>query len=729
MHRMRSFHTLAVLLPALAAAAPAAHAQAAVPSASSKLEYPPAARDSTADTYFGARVPAPYQWMEDLDSPAVQQWVEAENKLTFSYLEKIPIRSWIKDRLTTLWNYAREGTPEMVAGGRIFFSKNSGLQNQSVVYVQDSLKTVARELLDPNLLSPDGSVALLGSQPSPGGLYLAYNLSQCGSDWLTIHVREVATGKDLPDAIRWVKFSGVAWTEDGKGFFYSRYPEPPSGKAISEQVIGQKLYYHRLGTKQSADALIYARPDLPEWLIGGSVTEDGRYLFVYLQNGTAPQNQLFYLDLGDPLKPSLSGTPKPLYTKNDAEYSVVGHAGKTLFIQTTLDAPKRRIVAASLDQPDPAHWRVLVPEGEGVIQGAAMAGGRILVDYQVVAKSRLALFSTEGKAQGELGLPTLGSVSGISARNDSDTVYYGFTSFLYPESVYRHDLQHATTDVFFKPEVRFDPSPYDLKQVFYPSKDGTQIPMFIVAQRGVKLEGNHPAILYGYGGFDITITPRFNPMLPVWLELGGVYAVANLRGGGTYGEKWHEAGMLGRKQNVFDDFAWGAKYLIARKFTSSRRLGIQGYSNGGLLVGASITQHPELFGAAYAGAGVLDMLRYQRFSGGALWAPEYGTSDNEKAFHWLYAYSPLANVKPGTCYPPTIITTADHDDRVVPSHSYKFAAALQHDQGCANPVLIRVETKTSHGYMPTDKRIAQAADVWAFEAYNLGIINPPASGR
>jgi prolyl oligopeptidase len=724
---MRSFPTLTTVLAALAAGLPAPNAQSAEPSRSSELKYPPAHRDATVDTYFGTQVPAPYQWMENLDSPAVQQWVAAENTLTFSYLDKLPVRGWIKNRLTTLWNYPREGTPELVESGRIFFSTNSGLQNQSVVYVQDSPAATPRKLLDPNTLSADGSVAVLGDRPSPRGIYLAYNLSQGGSDWLTIRVRDVASGKDLPDTIRWVKFSGVSWTEDGQGFFYSRYPEPPAGKAISQRVTDQKLYYHRLGTEQSADPLIYARPDLPEWLIDGSVTEDGRYLFVYLENGTAPRNELFCLDLGDPLKPSVTGAPKPLYTKNDAEYAVVGHAGKTLFIRTTLDAPRRRIVAASLDEPDPAHWRVLVPEGEGVLQGAAMAGGRILVDYQMVAKSRLALFSTDGKPEGEIALPTLGSVSGLSARNDSQTLYYGFTSFLYPESVYRHDLQQGASQVFFKPEVRFDPSPYDLKQTFYPSKDGTKIPMFIVAKRDVKLDGNNPTILYGYGGFDITVTPRFNPMLPVWLELGGVYASANLRGGGTYGEAWHEAGMLGRKQNVFDDFAWGAKYLIAQRYTSSRRLGIQGYSNGGLLVGASITQHPELFGTAYAGAGVLDMLRYQKFSGGALWAPEYGTDDDEAAFRWLYAYSPLANLKPGTCYPPTIITTADHDDRVVPSHSYKFAAALQHDQGCANPVLIRVETKTSHGYMPTDKRIAQTADIWAFQAHNLGIVKPPSA--
>ncbi len=692
-----------------------------------RLAYPTAHRDATVDSYFGTKVPAPYQWMEHLDSPAVQAWVQAENRLTFACLEKMPIRNWITERLTRLWDYARLSTPDLVEGGRIFFSKNSGLQNQAVVYVQNSAASAPRELLDPNQLSADGSLALLGYQPSPRGDLLAYNLSQGGSDWRTIRVRDVSTGQDLPDTVRWVKFSGIAWTEDGKGFFYSRYPEPPAGQAISQQVTHQKLYYHRLGTEQSADVLIYARPDLPEWMVGGSVTEDGRYLFVYLKNGTAPENELFYLDLRDPMKPLISAAIQPLYTKNDAEYSVVGHQGRTVFLKTTLDAPKGRIVAASLDQPDPGHWRLVVPEGEGVIRFAAMAGGRILVNHQVVAKSRLALFSTDGKPEGDLRLPAMGSVRGVSCRNDSTTIYYGFTSFLYPHSIYRHDLETSTTEAFFKPAVDFYPSPYDLKQVFYTSKDGTRIPMFIVAKKGMQRDGTHPTILYGYGGFDITVTPSFNPMLPIWLELGGVYAVANLRGGGAYGEKWHDAGRLGLKQNVFDDFAWAAKYLIAEKITTSPHLGIQGYSNGGLLVGASITQHPDLFGAAYAGAGVLDMLRYQKFSGGALWAPEYGSSDRAEAFQWLYTYSPLANLKPGTCYPPTIITTADHDDRVVPSHSYKFAAALQHAQDCDQPILLRVETKTSHGYMPTTKRIAQTADIWAFQAYHLGIHQPPAS--
>ncbi len=723
---MRRARTAAVALLAFAGAAAAAYPQAA-PTAKTRLSYPAAHRDATVDTYFGTKVAAAYQWMEDLGSPALKQWVAAENALTSSYLEKVPVRSWIQRRLGQLWDYAKVSTPEQVAGGRIFFGRNSGLQNQSVVYVADSATATPHELLDPNALSPDGSIALLGYQASPRGANLAYELSRGGSDWVTIHVRDVASGKDLPDTIRWVKFSGAAWTEDGKGFFYSRYPEAPAGKAISQRVVDQTLYYHRLGTDQSADALIYARPDLPEWVINGTVSQDGRYLFVYLRNGTASQNELFYVDLGDPLKPEVGGKVTPLYTKNDAAYAVAGHEGKTLFLRTTLGAPKGRIVATALDDPEPAHWRVVVPEGDGVIRGAAMAGGKVLVSLQVAATSRLALYSTAGKPEGELALPGLGSVAGLSARNDSNTVYYGFTSYLMPASVYAYDLESGKTGTFFKPEVAFDPSPYEEKQVFYPSKDGTRIPMFIVAKKGVKLDGSNPTILYAYGGFDITITPGFTPWLPAWLELGGVYAVANLRGGGEYGEAWHQAGMLGRKQNVFDDFAFAAKYLIAEKYTTSRRLGIMGYSNGGLLVGASITQNPALFGAAYAGAGVMDMLRYQRFSGGALWAPEYGTSNDEKAFRWLLAYSPLANVKKGTCYPPTIITTADHDDRVVPSHSYQFAAELQHAQGCANPVLIRVETKTSHGYMPTDKRIAQTADIDAFMAYNLGVVAPPAA--
>ncbi len=728
-HRDRLPFVAAAFLALAAASAPGQTGAAAAPQ---RLAYPQARRDETADLHFGNRVPDPYRWMEDLDSPAVKEWVDAENKLTSSYLEKIPVRAWIRERLTRLWNYPKVSTPAQVAGGRIFFRKNTGLQNQSVLYVQDGPDAAPRELLDPNALSPDGSIAMLEYQPSPHGDHVAYDLSQGGSDWVTLRVRDVARNKDLADKIEWVKFSDVAWTADGRGFFYSRFPTPPKGKAISQQVSNHKLYYHRLGTPQSADRPIYARPDLPQWIITGDTTEDGRYLFLVLNNGSASQNELFYVDLGDPQKPNLAARPKPLFTRNDAIYAPIGHEGDTVFVQTTLGAPKGRVVAVRLADPDPAHWRVVVPEGDGVLDSSFLAHGRLLVHRLVLAKSQLALYATDGTAQGSLQFPTLGSVFGVSTRNDSTVVYYGFTSFLYPTAIYRYDLETGTTATFFRPDVDFDPSAYETKQVFYPSKDGTQVPMFLVARKGVALDGSHPTVLYGYGGFDITISPSFDPMLPVWLELGGVYAVASLRGGAEQGEKWHEAGKLGRKQTVFDDFAWAAKFLISEKYTSARHLGIEGYSNGGLLVGASITQHPDLFGSAYAGAGVMDMLRYQKFSGGDLWVPEYGSADEPQAFRWLSGYSPLQNLKKGVCYPPTIVTTADHDDRVVPSHSYKFAAELQRDQGCANPVVIRVETKTSHGYMPTDKRIAQTADIWAFQADNLGIheapAQPPAAG-
>ncbi|MGH8183043.1 MAG: prolyl oligopeptidase family serine peptidase [Rhodanobacteraceae bacterium] len=695
------------------------------PASPATIEYPVAHRDDTVDTYFGTKVPAPYQWMENLTSPQLHQWVDAENKLTNDYLAKIPVRGWIDHRLTELWNYAKEGTPYQLQNGTLFFRRNSGLQNQSVVYVQ-AQGTKPRVLLDPNKLSPDGSIALAGDVPSPDGKYLAYALSNGGSDWETIHVMGVASGKQLTDTIRWVKFSGIAWTNDNKGFYYSRYPEPPGGeKAISQAVVNQKLWYHKLGTPQSSDKLVYARKDMPHAGIGGTVTDDGRYLFVFIQNNTISKNELYYADLGNPGEPDLAAKIKPLYTKNDAAYTPIGHRGDTLYLQTTRDAPKGKIVAAKFDDPDPAHWRTVVPQVEGVLSNATVAGGDILVDYEDVAKSRLELFDMNGKLLKTLVLPTLGTVNGVSARNDSKTVYYGFTSYLYPTTIYSYDIADGKTSVQFKPDVKFDPSPYETRQVFYTSKDGTKVPMFIVAKKGLKLDGSHPTVLYGYGGFDISVTPGFNPMLPVWLEMGGVYAVANMRGGGEYGEAWHHAGMLGKKQNVFDDFAWAAKYLIRQGYTSSKHLGIQGYSNGGLLTGASITEHPALFGAAYIGHGVLDMLRYQKFSGGAFWVPEYGSSDDKQAFQWLIKYSPLQNIHAGSCYPPTLITTSWDYDRVVPSHEFKFAAKIQQAQGCDNPILLRTTGSTSHTYMPTDKRIQQDADVWAFEAYNLGITQPP----
>ncbi|MGH9488711.1 MAG: prolyl oligopeptidase family serine peptidase [Terriglobales bacterium] len=711
----------------LAALVPLAACSSSFRPSQKKLRYPVARRDNTVDQYFGTAVAAPYQWMENLSSPELRQWVAAENTVTDNYFAKVPIRGWMQQRLTQLWNYPKETTPQQLSNGMLFFTRNSGLQNQSVVYVQAPATGQPRMLLDPNQLSPDGSVALAGWTPSPSGRYLAYALSQGGSDWETIHVLDVRTGKALPDLVRWVKFSGMAWTHDGKGFFYSRFPQPPAATEarINQHVINQKLYYHRLGQPQSRDRLIFALPKRPEWIVEGGLGDSGRYLFVLASNGSASANELYYADLGNPKAPRLSAKVQPLYTKNDAIYQPLGVIQGTLYLQTTLAAPKGRIVAAKLNDPAPAHWRTVAPQGQRVLLSSALAGGRVLANYLVVAKSRVKLFTTAGKLVATLKLPALGTVSEVSARNDSNQIYYGFTSYLFPTSLYRYDITRGSTSTYFQPKLNFDASPYQVQQVFYPSKDGTKIPMFIVAKKGIKLDGTHPTILYGYGGFDISVTPAFQPMLPVWLELGGVYAVANLRGGGAYGEAWHRAGMLGNKQNVFDDFAWAAKYLIAKGYTSSQHLGIQGYSNGGLLTGASLTQHPELFGAAYIGHGVLDMLRYQNFSGGAYWAPEYGTSASQKAFQWLIKYSPLQNVHAGTCYPPTLITTSWDDDRVVPSHEFKFTAKIQRAQSCANPILLRTTGSTSHIYMPTDKQIAQTADVWAFEAFNLGIQKPP----
>ncbi|HEY1992160.1 MAG TPA: prolyl oligopeptidase family serine peptidase [Gammaproteobacteria bacterium] len=689
-----------------------------------EADYPAARRADTVDDYHGVKVPSPYGWMEDINSPEVAKWVEQENKLTFSYLDKIPERPWMQQRLKALWNYEKVSTPYRI-GGKLFFTRNTGLQNQSEVYVQGPQDATPALVMDPNALSPDGSVALLSWVPSTSARYFAYGLSQGGSDWEELHVRDLVTGKDTDDDIKWVKFSAASWTNDDKGFFYSRYPAPAAAKAIATEIKDQTLYYHVLGTPQSADRLIYARPDLPDWIVSGSVSEDGRYLYIVLSNGNDAQNELYYADLGDPKHPDISAAIKPLFTANDAQYQPLDEEGDTLFLQTSKDAPNRKVVSFTFSDPDPKHWKTVVPESKNSIESSFLVGGEIAVSYLVDAKSQVDLYSTDGQLKTQLKLPDLGTVGGFSGRNDTPELFYSFTSYLYPTSAFRLDLHDGSTSTFFKPKVPFDASPFETRQVFYTSKDGTKVPMFIVAKKGLKLDGKNPTLLYAYGGFDISITPSFNPILPVWLELGGVYAVPNLRGGGEYGEAWHSAGMFGKKQNVFDDYAWAAKYLVAQRYTSVKQLGISGYSNGGLLVGASITENPQLFGAAYGGAGVMDMLRYQKFSGGNLWASEYGSADDPKAFQWLHAYSPVQNVKPGTCYPPTLLTTADHDDRVVPSHTYKFGAALQAAQACDNPVLVRIETKTSHNYMPTDKRIAQTVDVWAFLAYSLGITAAP----
>lgn len=684
------------------------------------LKYPQTRRDTVVNDYFGTKVPAPYRWMEDQESPEVESWVETENKLTFEYLDKIPIRKWINRKITKLWNYEKVGVPSQ-HDGRLFYSKNTGLQNQSPVYVQKSLNGEPKMVLDPNKLSPDGSIALLSYAASRNAKYLCFGLSQGGADWEELHVRNIPAGKNLDDTVRWVKFSGIAWTNDNKGFFYSRFPEPKKGEALMSEAVGQELFYHRLGTPQTQDKLYYDLKDYPGWYIDGDVTDDGRYLFIFLEKGTEPKNKVLYVDLKDPNHPDLSSPVVPLFENDDAEYSPLGNVGTTVYLQTTLEAPNRRIISFDINNHDTSNWKTVVPESKDVIEDALLAGGHVVVDYLVDAKSELEIYSLDGKHEGNVKLPGIGAVAGLNGRNDSPDLFYSFTSFLYPTTVFHYNLMTGKNSEFQPPNVGFDPKGFETKQVFYKSKDGTRIPMFITMKKGTKLNGENPTLLYGYGGFNISITPSFSPTTIAWLEMGGIYAVANLRGGEEYGEAWHRAGMLGKKQNVFDDFIAAAEYLIKEKYTLTPKLGIEGYSNGGLLVGACETQRPDLYGAVYAGAGVMDMLRYQKFSAGVGWVPEYGSSDDSAAFQWLIKYSPAQNVKAGICYPPTIVTTADHDDRVVPSHSYKFIAEMQHDQACDNPVLIRVETKTSHNYMPTDKRIAQAADVLAFMAHNLGI--------
>jgi prolyl oligopeptidase len=690
----------------------------AQPLSAQSLHYPTTRRDSVVDDYFGTKVPGPYRWLEDQNSPAVTAWVDSENAVTFAYLATIPLREPFRQRLTDLWNYERVGVPTREAG-KLFFGMNSGLQNQSVIYAAADPSAPARAVLDPNALSPDGSEALAGFSPSPDGRLFAYGLSQGGSDWRELHVRSLENGHELPDTVHWVKFSGISWTKDGTGFFYSRFPAPPPGEALSAKGENQKIYYHVVGTPDSTDRLIYARPDHPDWYVFGGLTDDGRFLFITVVHGTETANRLYYVDLGDPMHPDLGAPVLPLFDTPDAEYAPLGNLGDTLFIQTTNAAPNRRII--SLVLPDTAHWRIVVPEGKDVIQSALIAGGRVVVQRLRDVKGTLSVYAPDGRSLGEVALPGIGTVSGLSGRADAPELFYSFTSYLVPQTVYRYDFATGRSTPFHPPHVAFDPTSFETRQLFYTSKDGTRVPMFVTLRKGTPLDGSHPTVLYAYGGFDISITPGFSPVVATWLEHGGIYAVANLRGGGEYGEAWHRAGMRGHKQNVFDDFIAAAEYLIAQRYTSTAHLAIHGYSNGGLLVGAVMAQRPDLFAAAYPGAGVMDMLRYQQFTAGVGWVPEYGSSDDSTQFRYLYAYSPVQNLRPGVCYPATIVTTADHDDRVVPGHSYKFIATLQADQRCAHPVVIRVETKTSHGYMPTDKRIAQLADIWAFTGWNTGM--------
>ncbi|MEB3290316.1 MAG: prolyl oligopeptidase family serine peptidase [Leptolyngbya sp.] len=690
---------------------------ATIPMPASPLTYPPSARQSHVDVYHGTEVADPYRWLEDTQSAETQAWIEAQNQLTFGYLAQLPGRETLNQRLTQLWNYERYGTP-FKRGGRYFYFKNDGLQNQSVLYTLTSLGAEPRVLLDPNRLSADGTVALSGMAVSENGAYLAYGLSASGSDWVEWQVRNIDTGEDTDDRLKWVKFSGVSWSHDHQGFFYSRYDEPDPANLHAAVNYYQKLYYHRLGTPQSEDVLIYERPDQKEWGFSGGVTEDGRYLVISVWRGTDPNNLVFYKDLTNPDSPVIE-----LISEFEANYSFVANEGTRFWFRTDRQAPKGRLIAIDLTQPDPAHWQEVIPEGENTLEGVSLLNHQFVVDYLKDAYTQIQIYTLEGAWVRDVELPGIGSAGGFDGKREDTETFYSFTSFTVPNTLYRYDLITGESTLYRAAQVDFDPNAYDTRQVFYPSADGTRIPMFIVHKRGLVLNGQNPTLLYGYGGFNVSLTPAFSVSNLVWMELGGVYAVPNLRGGGEYGEDWHQAGTKLNKQNVFDDFIAAAQWLIDQGYTTAQKLGIMGGSNGGLLVGACMTQRPDLFAVAIPAVGVMDMLRFNQFTIGWAWESDYGSPQNEAEFRALYAYSPLHNLKPGTAYPATLITTADHDDRVVPAHSFKFAAALQQTQGGDTPALIRIDTKAGHGAgKPTAKVIEEAADKWAFLASHTGLI-------
>ena len=680
---------------------------------------PPATRTvQQVDGYHGTRVADPYRWLEDANSSETAEWVAVQNKATFAYLNGLPRRETLRKRLTELFNYERWSPPAR-RGHRFFYLRNNGLQNQDVLWVSEDGKD--RILLDPNLLTADGTVALTSVAASPDGSLLAYSLAAAGSDWNEFKVRDVADGKDLGDHIRWSKFSQASWTKDGKGFFYGRYPEPAKGEELTAQVRDMKLYYHRVGTEQSADVLVYERPDQPDWGFATEVTDDGRWLVITVWLGTDRRNRVHVLDLGDASAPKVTGQVRPVLDAFDAGYGFLSNDGPIFHFRTDRDAPKGRVVAVDIRNPEPTRWRELVPEQESALDQVTVVGDHFVINYLEDAKSRLRLFAMNGTPTGDVKLPGIGTVGALNGRREDPDLYFLFTSALTPSSVMKTTVAGNSTSVHQSPKVPFDASAYQTKQVFFKSKDGTRVPMFVTHRKGITLDGTNPVLLYAYGGFNVNLLPAFSPERIAWIEAGGIYAQPNLRGGGEYGEAWHEAGMLEQKQNVFDDFIAAAEFLVREKYTTSSRLVIEGASNGGLLVGAVMTQRPDLFAVALPAVGVMDMLRFHRFTIGWAWVTEYGSADSSQAqFETLRAYSPLHNLKAGTNYPATLITTADHDDRVVPAHSFKFAATLQAATTWARPAYIRIETKAGHGFgKPIAKQIEEEADRLAFALANI----------
>jgi prolyl oligopeptidase len=696
-----------------------------------KLNYPATPTGHVIEDYHGTSVPDPYRWLEDVDSPETLDWIKRQNELTFGWLEQVPGRDQIRERLTGLWDFPKRMTIEHKArteqgrsDNRYFQFRNTGLQNQDLLYVMNDPTDRGRVLLDPNKLSEDGTAALNVTSISDDGEWLAYAVSRSGSDWQVWHIRAVGTGQDLPEMLEWSKFSGAAWAHDGSGFYYCRYAEPAEGEAYQQTNYDQKLYFHRLNTPQSDDPLVYERPDQPEWGFGAEVTDDGRYLVLAVWQGTDTRNRFFYRDL--------SGAEEmvELIPDLEAAYDFIGNDGPLFYFRTDLAAPRARLILIDTTQPDKGRWKTLIPESGDVLEAVKLINDQFVEIYLHDAHELVKRFALDGTPLGEISLPTLGSVSygyvaTLAGRRQDKELFYLFHSFAYPITVFRYDFDTDQSEALFAPPIQFDFSPFVTRQVFVPSKDGTMIPMFLVHRQDLQLDGQNPTLLYGYGGFNISLTPAFAIPRVAWLELGGVYAVANLRGGGEYGEDWHHAGMLLAKQNVFDDFIACAEWLIREKITSTPKLAIEGRSNGGLLVGACLTQRPDLFGACIPIVGVMDMLRFHKFTIGWAWVSDYGSSDKLEQFEALYAYSPYHNIKPGTAYPPTLITTGDHDDRVVPGHSFKFAAALQAAQAGAAAVLIRIQTRAGHGMgKPTTVLIRETADMLSFLVRTLGMETP-----
>jgi prolyl oligopeptidase len=673
-----------------------------------KLTYPPTPSIDQTNNFHGTLVRDPYRWLEDVDAPETLEWVKRQNELTYAYLAQIPARERLRERLTGLWDYAKAEAP-FQRGGLYFQFRNTGLQNQGVLYVAESPTAVGRILLDPNSLSEDGTAALNELAVSEDGRWLAYTISRSGSDWQAWRIRSVETGADLPETLTWSKFSGAAWAKDSSGFYYGRYPAPAEGETYQQANYNQQLVFHRLNTPQAEDRLVYARPDQPEWGFGAEVSEDGRYLLLSVWQGTDTRNRFFYKDLQ---------TDQPvveLIPDLESAYHFVNNDGTLFYFQTDLSAPRGCLLIIDISQPAQANWKTLIPESADVLESVHLIGGQLIALYMHDARHALRRFALDGTPLGEIPLPGLGSLPALTGRRHDDELFYTFSAYLAPSTVYRYDFKTGASELVFSPKIDFDFSAYETRQVFVPSKDGTQIPMFLTHKKGLVLDGQNPTLLYGYGGFNAAYLPVFAVHYLAWLELGAVFAVANLRGGSEYGEAWHKAGMLHNKQNVFDDFIACAEWLIAEKITSTPKLAIEGRSNGGLLVGACMTQRPDLYGACLPIVGVMDMLRFHKFTIGWAWVSDYGCADDPEFFPTLYAYSPYHNLQPGTVYPPTLVLTGDHDDRVVPGHSFKFAAALQAAQAGDAPALIRIQTKAGHGLgKPTSVLIQEWADIFAF---------------